>query len=319
MFNWRGIEKPIIALSPMADMTDTAFCRIVRRCGGDAVIFREMLSAEALVRGNEKTFRMAAFLPEERPIVFQLFGAEPTVMAEAVRLLDEHFAPDAFDVNMGCPVYKLVCNFNGSALMKEPEKAAAIVHAMKAATTKPVSVKTRLGWSRPDEILAFAPVIEAAGADLLTVHGRTKAQGYAGQADWEMVGRVKHLVAIPLLLNGDVFSGADAVRALAASGADGVMIGRGALGNPWVFGEVRAALTGRPTVPPTFEERLAVVRAHARLHAELHDADAPLVTFRKHLAYYFKGVPDARAWREKLMRVSTLAELDAALAPELRA
>ena len=314
MFNWLKAEKPIVALAPMADMTDSAFCRVVRKINGTGpVIFREMVSAEALVRGNRKTLEMCRFDPAERPIVQQIFGGDPAVMAEAVRIVDGAFSPDAFDVNMGCPVHKLTCNFNGASLMRDPDKAAAIVRAMKAATARPVSVKTRLGWSRPDEVLAFAPVLAAAGADLITVHGRTREQGYAGRADWAMIGRVKKAVGVPVLGNGDIDSGAAAGRALEISGCDGVMIGRGALGRPWIFREVAAAFRGETCPPPDAAELAAIVREHARLHAAAHDADAPLVTFRKHLAWYFRGLPGAKAVRERMVRVSTLADLDALL------
>ena len=307
----------MIALAPMADMTDSAYCRVARSLGAQ-VVFHEMISAEAVVRDNKRTVRMAGFEPEERPIVQQVFGSDPGAVAEAIRIIDEKYSPDAFDLNMGCPVYKIVCNFNGSALMKDPELACRIILAAKEATAKPVSVKTRLGWSRPDEIMSFIKTVEMSGADLVTVHGRTKDQGYAGQADWKMIGRARALVKIPVLVNGDIFSGEDAIRALAESGADGVMIGRGALGNPWIFAEIAAALKGTAYQPPTPAERAAVIAAHARMHAELHPGEEPLLTFRKHLIWYFKGLPGAKAWREKAVRISDLDGLDALLKETLK-
>ncbi len=312
MFDWRTLPRPIIALSPMADMTDSAFCRIARRFGAQ-VVFREMVSSEALARGNGRTLAMAGFSADERPIVQQLFGADPKAISAGVRRVDEAWDPDAFDINMGCPVYKLTCNFNGAALMRDPDAAEAVIRAARSATAKPVSVKCRLGWSDPGEILKFIGVIETAGADLVTIHGRTKAQGYSGRADWEMIGRAKRLANIPVLANGDIDSGAAAKEALRASGCDGVMVGRGALGNPWVFREIAAALSGGTAAPPTLEERLAVVREHAALHALAHPGEAPLVTFRKHLICYFKGMPGARGLREQLTRVSTADDLEAIL------
>jgi nifR3 family TIM-barrel protein len=307
---WERAAKPILVLAPMADMTDSAFCRVAKRFGAPIVV-REMISAEALVRTNAKTMRMTAFDESERPIVQQLFGADPAVMAEATRVIDAAHSPDGFDINMGCPVYKIVSNFNGCALMKEPAVAAAIVRAMKAATSKPVSVKTRLGWAKTDEVVDFLKVLEDAGADLVTVHGRTKAQGYSGTADWEAVGRARAGVKIPLLVNGDIRTGDDLKRAMELSGADGVAIGRGALGNPWIFAELAAAWRGEAYTPPSDEERAEVIREHARLHLAQH---GELVTFRKHLTWYFKGRRGARAIRERMSHVSSMEELEAALA-----
>lgn len=310
MLNWSALRKPIIALSPMADMTDSAFCRVAKRFAAP-VVFREMISAEGLVHGSQKSFEMGRFVEEERPIVQQLFGADPASMAEATRIIDEAFSPDGFDVNMGCPVYKIVSNFNGAALMRDPALATAVITAMRKATTKPVSVKIRLGWSEPTEALEFIKVVEAAGAALVTVHGRTKAQGYSGVADWEMVGRAKQQVSIPVLCNGDVHTPEAAPKALAASGCDGLLIARGALGNPWIFRQIEDAIAGRPVVLPTLSERIAVVREHGRLHADLYGGE--LTSFRKHLTWYFKGVPGAKEWRERLMKVSALPDLESAL------
>jgi tRNA-dihydrouridine synthase B len=310
MFNWSRMKKPIIALSPMADMTDSAFCRIAKRFAAP-VVFREMISAEGLVHGSGKSFEMGRFEEEERPIIQQLFGAHPQSMADAVKMIDEAYSPDGFDINMGCPVYKIVSNFNGAALMRDPQLATAVIRAMIAATTKPVSVKIRLGWSDPTECLEFVKVIEAAGAALITIHGRTKAQGYSGIADWEMVGRAAANVSIPVLCNGDVHTAEAAPHALEDSKCAGLMIARGALGNPWIFAQIEDALAGRPVVRPTLAGRIAVVRDHGRLHAELHGGD--LVSFRKHLTWYFKGVRGAKAFRERLMKISATADLDATL------
>jgi tRNA-dihydrouridine synthase B len=304
--------KPIIALSPMADMTDSAFCRVAKRLGAP-VVFREMISAEGLTHGSEKSFRMGAFNDEERPIVQQLFGSDPEAMARATQMIDEAYSPDGFDINMGCPVYKITSNFNGAALMKDAERATAIIRAMRAVTTKPVSVKLRLGWSRPDEVLEFIKVVEAAGAALVTIHGRTKEQGYSGVADWEMIGRAKREVKIPVLCNGDVHSPEAAVKALDVSRADGLLIARGALGNPWIFAQMRAALEGRAYAVPTMAERIAVVREHARLHVTQYEEHHDLTTFRKHVTWYFKGIPGAKAFRDRLVKIASIEELDGIL------
>jgi tRNA-dihydrouridine synthase B len=253
---------------------------------------------------------MTALHPDERPLVQQVFGADARVMAEAVRIIDETHGPDAFDINMGCPVRKLTSNFNGAALIKDPAGAAKIVRAVKAATDKPVSVKTRLGWSDPTEILDFIRVLEQAGADLVSIHGRTKKQGYSGRADWEMIGRARERVSIPVLCNGDIFSAEDAVRALEVSGCAGILVARGALGNPWVFRQIRQALKGEKISQTIWTERIKIIKRHAALHAELYGGDRPLISFRKHLAWYFKGFPGARKYRQALMSISTVEELN---------
>jgi len=314
MFDWKDIPRPIVALSPMADMTDSAFCRIAKRFGAP-VMFREMVSSDGLTYGNEKTREMCAFHDDERPLIQQVFGADPERMAESVRIIDAEFGPDGFDINMGCPVYKITSNFNGAALMREPERAKAIIRAMKAATEKPVSVKMRLGWEDPTEILEFIRHVEDAGADLVTVHGRTKAQAYSGVADWEMVGRARERVSVPVLVNGDVFDAAAAKRAIDASGCAGVLVARGALGSPWIFREIRAALAGEPVPEVSTEEFVSTIRDHAALHAAQYGGS--LVTFRKHLTWYFKGRRGAKTFRERAVRISTTGDLEPILAEYL--
>ena len=195
-------NKKIMALSPMADMTDSPFCRIVRQIGGVDIVFREMVSSEALVRGSEKTLKMAEFHKTERPIVQQIFGADPLIMARSADIVMQHSNPEGIDINMGCPVYKITSNFNGCALMKDPELASKIIKEMKSAIgDTPLSVKIRLGWSNPDDFKIFIPAIERAGVDLITVHGRTKEQGYSGVSDWQRIAEAKKIATVPLLAN----------------------------------------------------------------------------------------------------------------------
>jgi tRNA-dihydrouridine synthase B len=283
---------------------------LVKKLSGvDApVVFREMVSSEAVVRGNEKTLGMTAIHPDERPLVQQIFGSDPSTMAEAGRIIEAEHHPEGFDINMGCPVYKIVHNFNGAALMKDPALAGRIIEAMKKAITVPLSVKIRLGWSDPRECLEFVKVLEEAGADLITIHGRTKTQGYSGVADWAMVGEAKKQVKIPVLCNGDVHTAERIVEALKVSGADGVLIARGALGNPWIFRDY--ALLARGETPPviTLEERIRIVKRHLDLHLEEY-GDHGVHTFRKHLSWYFKGLPGAKAYRDPMMRANTKDEL----------
>ncbi|MEK7545892.1 MAG: tRNA dihydrouridine synthase DusB [Patescibacteria group bacterium] len=316
MFSWKTAGKPIVALSPMADMTDSEFCLIAKRFGA-RIVFREMVSSEAVVRGNEKTLDMAAFEEEERPIIQQIFGADPDVMAESARVIEEKFHPDGIDINMGCPVYKITSNFNGAALMKDAKLAGDIIRKMKSAITVPLSVKIRLGWSDPRECLEFAPALEQAGADLLTVHGRTKAQGYSGVADWQMVGEVKKRVSIPVLVNGDIHSPETAKPAMEASGADGTLIARGALGNPWILKQIEEVLKdGRVSTVIDEETRRTTVIDHTKLMIAKYGPERGVVLMRKHYAWYFKGSPNSKDIRMALNKAASLPEVEAILALE---
>lgn len=275
------------------------------------------------MRLNPKTLKMASFNERERPLVQQIFGANSDIMAEAARIIYDRFKPDAIDINMGCPVYNIVSNFNGAALMKEPERAAEIIHKVKAAVPIPVSVKTRLGWKQDTDCLEFVKVIADAGIDLITIHGRTKDQGYSGKANWERVGEARRQVPrIPFLINGDITTPELAKQAMDISGTDGVMIGRGALGNPWIFKQIETYLrTGETCLAPTMNERIATVRQHAHLQVE-HFGERGLVKLRKHLPWYFpakgwsasggKGT-ELKILKSKLVRINTLSDLDEAL------
>lgn len=313
MIDWKSLPRPIVALAPMADMSDLPFCLICKE-KGTPLMFREMVSSEAIVRLNPKTFKMAESDDRERPLVQQIFGSDPATMAEAARIIEEKFHPDGIDINMGCPVYNLVSNFNGASLMKDPTRAAAIVQAMKTAVEVPVSVKTRLGWKDDTDCLEFVKVLEDAGADLISMHGRTKDQGYSGKANWDRIGEARRNVSnVPFLVNGDITTVELAKEAMEESGADGVLIGRGMLGNPWFAKQVETYLkTGAKVEPPTMEERIATVKEHARLHAAHYDKRG-LVKLRKHLPWYFKNENGNKDLRSDLVRFSTLEELDAIL------
>ncbi|OGH62269.1 MAG: tRNA dihydrouridine synthase DusB [Candidatus Magasanikbacteria bacterium RIFCSPHIGHO2_01_FULL_50_8] len=309
MISWKDFPRPIIALSPMADMTDSPFCRIAKQWGWP-VVFREMVSSEALVRESAKTLHMAAFHEEERPLIQQIFGKDPLTMARAAEIIEKNFAPDGIDINMGCPVYKLVSDFNGACLMKDPERACAIVREMKRAVAAPISVKIRLGWTEKTDCLDFIKRLEDAGAELVTIHGRTRAAGYSGVADWEMIGRARREVSIPVLCNGDIHTPEAVFDALRVSGCDGVLIARGALGCPWFyrwFQEI--AETGARQTEITIEQRVRFVMEHLQLHCAEY-GEHGVVTFRKHLSYYFKGIEGMKPWREQLMKVTQRSELE---------
>lgn len=304
-------NKKIMALAPMADMTDSPFCQIVREIGGVDVVFREMVSSEAIVRDNAKTWKMVDFKDSERPIVQQIFGGDPLTMAKAAYMIMEKFHPEGIDINMGCPVYKIVSNFNGCALMKDPILAAKIIKEVKQVIgAVPLSVKIRLGWSDTEDFKTFIPIIEKAGVDLITLHGRTKDQGYSGKSDWEKIGEAKKIATVPILANGDIHKPEQVSEALQITGADGVSIARGALGNPWFF---RSALAGKEEI--SLQERIDVVLHHAKLHIENY-GERGMVTFRKHLSWYFKSnklgieIPGIKEWRGKLVRINSIKELE---------
>jgi tRNA-dihydrouridine synthase B len=296
-------HQPIIALAPMADYTDEPFSLICKEFGAD-LIFREMVSSEALVRGNKKTLQMARISKGERPTILQIFGASPSVMAEAAKILEKECKPDGIDINMGCPVRKIVGVGAGCELMRSPETAAEIVRAVKSAIKVPVSVKMRLGWKKREEILKFAPIIEKAGADFITVHGRTRDEQYSGDADWEVIARVKSALKIPVIANGSIWTADDAEKCLKITGADGVAIARGALGNPWIFKEIKDGIIKKDQ-----KEIRRVIFRHLDLHL-WHYREKGIVTFRKHLGFYFKGVPGAKDLRVKLVRVESKKELE---------
>lgn len=310
-FSWKDVPHPIIALSPMADMTDSAFCRTVKNVTGSdtfPIVFREMVSAEAVVRGNEKTLGMTSIHASERPLVQQIFGSDPKTMAEAARIIEAEDHPEAFDINMGCPVYKIVSNFNGCALMKDANLAHQIVTEMKAAITVPLSVKIRLGWNDPLDCLKFVKVLEEAGADLITIHGRTRAQGYSGVADWEMVGRAKQETSVPVLCNGDIHTADKVKTALDVSGCDGVLIARGALGNPWFFKDAQTLLAGGTPDAIEMKERIRVILLHLDYHLEEYGSHG-VNTFRKHLSWYFKGISHMKEFKDPMMKATEPDEL----------
>ncbi|PIR04006.1 MAG: tRNA dihydrouridine synthase DusB [Candidatus Magasanikbacteria bacterium CG11_big_fil_rev_8_21_14_0_20_39_34] len=304
-------NKKILALSPMADMTDSSFCQIVRKIGGADIVFREMVSSEAIIRNSEKTLGMTDFVEEERPIVQQIFGADPSVMAQAAAVVMQHANPEGIDINMGCPVYKLTSNFNGAALMKDADLACRIIREIKKEIGEtPLSVKIRLGWDDPDTFKTFIPKIEEAGAELITIHGRTKKQGYSGKSDWERIRQAKEIASVPLLANGDIHKPKQVSEVLEQTQADGVLIARGALGNPWFFYQYINDIENIP-----LEERVETILDHLRRHIVQY-GERGVVTFRKHLSWYLKTdklgkeIPGIKEFRSQLVRINTYEETE---------
>lgn len=310
-----------VMLAPMAGVADTAFRAICRGKGAEYTV-SEMLSAKALCfeqRGRAsapaKTAELANIIAAEGPMAIQLFGREPAYMAEAARLIESgeyrgacrEMPPAAIDINMGCPVPKVVCNGEGSALMREPALAAEIVRAIKRAVKLPVTVKIRAGFTNDNKNAPeLAKMLEDAGADLICVHGRTRQQYYQPTSDNGIIAAVKRAVRVPVIGNGDLNCADDVKRMLEETACDGVMIARGALGNPWIFSEVIAALEGREYTPPCAAERLEGALLHAADLIARKGERIGLPEARKHLVWYCKGLRGAAAARGALMQAQTL-------------
>ena len=302
-------------LAPMAGVTDAAM-RLLCHEQGAAWAVSEMLSAKGWVfsRGkNRNALDILARLPGEGPAGLQLFGSEPEFVAEAARQLEDR-GFEFFDLNFGCPAPKITGNGEGSAMMREPERIGAVVRALADATRRPVTAKIRSGWDeRSVNAAEVARVCEANGAQAIAVHARTRAQQYSGRADWRVIADVKRAVSIPVFGNGDVRSGADARRMLEETGCDGVMVGRGVLGNPWLFREIAAAALGGTVAPPTARERVDMAIRHFDLEQKLFGPKRGVLEMRKHIAWYVHGLRGAARFRDQINGISDAAAVRDAL------
>ncbi len=294
------LDNPVL-LAPMAGISNLPYRRLMKRFGA-ALVCTEMVSASGLHHNGRATRALLASCAEERPLAIQLFGSEPALMAAAAQTVTP--AGDLIDINLGCPVRKVVRSGAGSALLRDPRRVAAIVTAVRSATPLPLTVKLRSGWDAHS--INFLEVARAAvdhGADALTLHPRTRAQGFGGRSDWEHLARLKQAVRVPVIGSGDIVTADDALRMLAQTGCDGIMIGRGAFGNPWLIREILTRLSGADAPPPpTVQERYRVVREHLALFLE-HAPDLAARELRKHLGWYVRGLPGAAAFRADLNRV----------------
>jgi tRNA-dihydrouridine synthase B len=295
-----AVAEPVVALAPMAGVTDLPF-RLLAKEMGCSLLYSEMVSYQGLLHDNRHTHDMLRIDDRERPLAVQIFGAEPVGMAAAARIV-ERAGADIIDINMGCPTPKIVKNGEGSALMRKPELAAAIMAAVVDAVSVPVTVKIRKGW---DEVsvnaVEIAALAEQAGVAAIAVHGRTREQFYTGTADWDIIRRVKERVNIPVFGNGDVRTPQDAERLLAFSGCDAIMVGRAAQGNPWIFRQIRHYLaSGEVLPPPGLAERLEVLARHLGMLIEHKGERIAVCEMRRHAAWYTRGLPRAAEIRVRL-------------------
>lgn len=306
-----GVEiKGRLTLAPMAGVSDFAFRTVCAELGA-AMTTTEMVSAKALVYRDEKTKGLLHNPDILHPSAAQIFGHEPEIMAEAAPMALEYSGADILDINMGCPVGKIVKSGDGSALMKDPELAARIVEAVVKTVSVPVTVKFRKGFDGGCVNAAeFAGLMEQAGAAAVTVHGRTRAQMYSGRADWDVIRDVKKSVNIPVIANGDIFSAGDAEHILRYTGCDLAMIGRGSFGDPWIFEQSNALLEGLP-VPerPPLPERIELALRQTELYAEKFGERLACLEARHQIPWYLKGVAHAGYYKQQLVRVETLDEL----------
>ena len=303
-----------LALAPMAGITDLPFRLICRRLGCGMTV-SEMVSAKGLLYKNVKTTEMLRIDDGERPTAIQLFGSVPAELAEAARMVEASGA-DMIDFNMGCPVPKIVNNGEGSALMKNPQLAHDILAAMVKAVKIPVTVKFRAGWDDANRnAVEVARAVEAAGVSAVAVHGRTRQQFYEGKADWSIIADVKQAVKVPVFGNGDIFTVADGLRMLEQTGCDGLMIGRGADGNPWLFTALAAALRGEPLPqPPSLKERLAQAAEHLEMLSAYKNEVVAVKEMRRHISAYLKGMPHAAEFRGRFHKVDTQEQFSELLA-----
>ena len=309
---WKKLPRPILVLAPMAGYTESPFRRLIRELEPSVVLVSELLSVEALRRRNEKTIRMAAFTPEEKKyFCIQLFGADETAFIEAAKVVEE-LGADGIDLNFGCPSPKVIGSGYGSALLKDPEASARMIENLVKSTPLPVSVKMRLGFYDDNDLVSTTKQFESAGISALAIHGRTTKQRFEGKAAWEKIYEVKAQLKIPVIGNGDISSAEMAQERL--QNLDGIMIGRTALKNPWIFKQARALFEGKPCPPPpSTNQLLDCFLRHAQLAIEYKNEKWAMMELRKHFAHFVRGIPNAAKYRDQLVRITTLKELETIL------
>ncbi len=333
-FSWSTTGRPIVALAPMAGVTDASYRQLIKRIAPEVVVYTEFLSTDAIHYGAKKTIEMLNFdAAIERPFIVQVFGHDPDHFLSAAKIIEE-LGADGIDINMGCPAAKVVSSCHGSALIREPDLAARLVEATVKAVKIPVSVKTRLGWDSKTTLIPFCKRLVDAGAQALAIHGRRFCDKFTGKADWEPIYELKRNISVPVIGNGDIASAADAVARI--GNLDGVMVGRGTFGNPWMMREVVDALRTRSLSrdfvepgeglrsnevtktresirPITFEEKIPWILDHCALAVRYKGERTGMLEMRRHLSSYVKGFDGAKEMRERLVRVEKLDEVRAIL------
>ncbi|HVW66856.1 MAG TPA: tRNA-dihydrouridine synthase family protein [Candidatus Peribacteraceae bacterium] len=331
-FSWHTTPKPIVALAPMAGVTDASYRQIIKKIAPPCIVYTEFLSTDALAFGAKKTLEMLAFDPAiERPFIVQVFGHDPEHFLEAAKVI-EQLGADGIDINMGCPAAKVVSSCHGAALIRKPELAAELVHATLKAVSIPVSVKTRLGWDTHETLIPFCKALEAAGAQMFAIHGRTYNQKFTGRANWEPIYELKKEVSVPVIGNGDIASAADAVEKI--KNLDGVMVGRGTFGNPWVMADICDVLRTHSfsrllvdsqrkneetkkrineSTPRTFQDKIPFILEHCELAVKIKGEKRGMIEMRRHFSSYVKGFDGASEMRQKLVRVERLDDAKAIL------
>lgn len=303
--------KNQVVLAPMAGISNTAYRQIIKEMGA-GLIFAEMVSDKALVYGSEKTFDLLKMSDMERPIAQQIFGSDVDSFVKAAKLVEDKMHPDIIDINMGCPVPKVAIKSQaGSALLKNPDKIKEIVSAVVKAVSVPVTVKIRSGWDANSvNAVEVAKVIEEAGASAITVHGRTRAQGYSGNADWNIIKQVKEMVSIPVIGNGDVTSAEKAKEMLDFTGCDAVMIGRGVLGNPWLIKECVSYLESGIIPPkPSAREKIEMLKRHYQLLVDSTSEKNAILEIRTHALWYIKGMPKSAYIKNEICKTKNSEDL----------
>lgn len=309
------ISKRPVLLAPMAGITDTAFREMCLKYGAE-LAYTEMISAKGMHYNCMATRKLIELSEREGPCGVQLFGSSPDILADISREIESEYGEKValIDINMGCPARKIVSNGEGSALMLDLPLASQIISAVKKAVRLPVSVKFRKGFdSEHLNAVEFAKMAQDSGADIITIHGRTREQMYSGKVDLDAIAAVKRSVTIPVIGNGDIFSGTDAANMLKYTGCDGIMVARGAQGNPFIFEEIKAYLSGSPYTPPSAEQRAAAALEHAKRHLELK-GERSIIELRKHMAWYVSSARGVGKIRTRLMRAQTLDDIKYALA-----
>ena len=303
--------KNRIVLAPMAGISNTSYRKIIKEMGA-GLIYAEMVSDKALCFSNEKTFDLLKMSEEERPIAQQIFGSDKESFVKAAQIIEEKMHPDIIDINMGCPVPKVAVRAQaGSALLKNPDKVYEIVSSVVKAVTVPVTVKIRSGWDEKNiNAVEIAKKCEEAGASSITIHGRTRAQGYSGKADWNIIKQVKEAVKIPVIGNGDVTSCYDAKKMIDETGVDAVMIGRGVLGNPWLIKECVDYLNdGKEPEEVSFVDKVQMMRKHYELLAQDKCEKLALLEIRSHIIWYLKGMPQSKEIKNKICQSKTTEDI----------